>query len=210
MNPRPSDVSDNLQLGCCAHRLAPEAERPPQRVPMSPTRATTPPRRRVGTSTVRWAISVIDKVALFAAGVDVGAPPRGPIAMVDVDTAMRATPSTAYEGHGGSGKEEEPRVVSWSLSSRWAHAVKVADAPTRPWLVIVYGLVWHCSCDTCCTATRPSRIHWVLPSLCSSLTASSYFRPGLWNCTQVGTGSERASLCLLVAGPNFRPLEPRL
>ena len=90
----------------------------------------------------------------------------GPIAMVDVDTAMRAS---AFEkrkrGRGGSGDKEEPKSRELEPFKPDEHAVKeVADAYSM-WLVIIYGLsvALFMRYVFMPTTTEPSRILWVLP-----------------------------------------------
>ena len=90
----------------------------------------------------------------------------GPIAMVDVDTAMRAS---AFEkrkrGRGGSGDKEGPKSRELEPFKPDEHAVKeVADAYSM-WLVIIYGLsvALFMRYVFMPTTTEPSRILWVLP-----------------------------------------------
>ena len=90
----------------------------------------------------------------------------GPIAMVDVDTAMRAS---AYDkrkrSRGGSGDKEEPKSRELEPFKPDEHAVKeVADAYSM-WLVIIYGLciALFMRYVFMPTTTEPSRILWLLP-----------------------------------------------
>ena len=89
-----------------------------------------------------------------------------PIAMVDVDTAIRAS---AYEkrkrSRGGSGDKEESKSRELEPFKPDEHAVKeVADAYSM-WLVIFYGLgvALFMRYIFMPTTTEPSRILWLLP-----------------------------------------------